>query len=552
MYTVYLVDDEQLVLSGIKYMLDWQSLSCQIVGTASNGQDALDGIRGLCPDIVICDISMPVHSGLELLEIISQSNPDIAFIMLTNYQDFALVQGALRHGAVDYLLKSGISPEQLKLSLEKAKKTHDKRKRLHHIDYVEKFLLENDQSAMESNLMALMRQDSAKPLSDMSRVCEEKGIFSSFALARVYVRLREIQAFPSFSDEDCRRALNSAEDVIRKLASSLFEHMLMCPGEGNSFVLCLSSLDETYPQKVAVLDRKLPYILKNVTGAGTAILSSGVHNGAAGFRKAREELLVLENRYFHSQDRFLLYDPDMAQPSGGKQTPKALSKEGLTESILHLDADQVRVWFSQAELHFSLLYVDRKKAIRECVQLFNCASTVISGMPVCADRAEALLKSSTWISRVSVISTHEEMVQWLEDLCRSLCECLKNVASPPESRDYVKLAKNYVQQHLMEKISLTDVSNAISISPNYLSSLFKKNLSINFVDYVNQQKMKKACELLKQKDYMLYEIANMLHYESAYYFTKTFQKYVGCTPKEYRLAHLNESEPASLPGAEKA
>lgn len=552
MYTVYLVDDEQLVLSGIKYMLDWQSVDCQIVGTASNGQCALDGIRGLCPDIVICDISMPVHSGIELLEIISQSNPDIAFIMLTNYQDFALVQGALRHGAVDYLLKSGISPEQMKASLEKAKKVHDKRKRLHHIDYVEKFLLENGQSAMESNLMALMRQDSSKPLSDMGKMLEENGILSRFALARIYVQLREIQAFPSFSQDDCNRVLNSAEDVIRKLVSSLFEHMLMCPGEGNSFVLCLSCLDENYPQKVRILGRKLPYIIKNVTGAGTAVLSSGVQHGIDGFREARRQLLVLENRYYHIQDRFMLYDSSMEPPRNAAKKPNALSKEQLTESILNLDFESVQEWFSQTELHFSLLYVDRKKAIRECVQVFNCASMVISGMPACSDRAEALLKPSEWISRISVISTHEEMVQWLEDLCQSLCKCLKSASGPQENRDHVKLAQHYVQQHLMDKISLTDVSVAISISPNYLSSLFKKNLSINFVDYVNQQKMKKACELLKQKDYMLYEIANMLHYESSYYFTKTFQKHVGCTPKEYRLVHLNESEPADLPGPEKA
>ena len=542
MYTVYLVDDEQLVLSGIKYMLDWQTLDCQVVGTASNGQDALEGIRSLCPDIVICDISMPVHSGIELLEIISQSNPEVAFIMLTNYQDFALVQGALRHGAVDYLLKTGICPEQLTLSIEKAKKMHDKRSRLYHIDYVEKFLLENDQAAMEANLMALMRQDSSKPLARISKVCQENGIFFSFALARVYVRLHEIQAFPSFSEEDCRRALNSAEDVIRKLASSLFARMLMWPGEGRSFVLCLSSLDESYPQKIAMLGRKLPFLIKNVTGAGIAILSSGIHNGSDGFREARKQLLVLENRYFHTQDKFLFYEPSMEPPSGDGKPAQTLSKEGLTESIMELDPDRVRKWFSQAELYFSLRYVDRKSAVQECILLFNCASTVLSGMPTCAGRAEELLKPSVWISRISMISTHEEMVRWLEDLCRSLCDCLKNAGGVSESRDYVKLAQQYVQQHLMEKISLADVSAAINLSPNYLSSLFKKNLSINFVDYVNQKKMKRACELLKQKDYMFYEIANMLHYESPYYFTKTFQKYVGCTPKEYRLANLGDPE----------
>ena len=110
MTRVFLADDEQLALSGVKYMLDRKSMDCEIVGTADNGQAALDGIRALRPDIVVCDIEMPVYTGVQLLEIFSESAPDIVFIMLTNYQDFELLQSALHFNASDYLLKSGLKP----------------------------------------------------------------------------------------------------------------------------------------------------------------------------------------------------------------------------------------------------------------------------------------------------------------------------------------------------------------------------------------------------------------------------------------------------------
>lgn len=70
--------------------------------------------------------------------------------------------------------------------------------------------------------------------------------------------------------------------------------------------------------------------------------------------------------------------------------------------------------------------------------------------------------------------------------------------------------------------------------PNYLSSLFMRQLSVGFVDCVNQMKMKRAYELLETGNYLIYEVANRLGYENAYYFSKVFRKYIGCTPKEYQ------------------
>ena len=100
--------------------------------------------------------------------------------------------------------------------------------------------------------------------------------------------------------------------------------------------------------------------------------------------------------------------------------------------------------------------------------------------------------------------------------------------------DYVDAAKRYVDSHILERVLVQDVAAAIGITPNYLSSLFKRQLGQNFVDYVNATKVRYACTLLQDGKHMVYEVSHMLGYDNAYYFTKVFKRYMKMTPSEYQ------------------
>lgn len=95
-------------------------------------------------------------------------------------------------------------------------------------------------------------------------------------------------------------------------------------------------------------------------------------------------------------------------------------------------------------------------------------------------------------------------------------------------------AKRYVDSHILERVLVQDVAAAIGITPNYLSSLFKRQLGQNFMDYVNATKVKYACALLQDGTHMVYEVSHMLGYDNAYYFTKVFKRYMKMTPTEYQ------------------
>lgn len=111
MYKVLLVDDEPLVLVGLQGMLDWNRLVWEIAGTARNGREALDLVEELRPDLVVCDIKMPVMGGLALAKKCQELDLGLpVFVMLTSYEEFDYVKQSINLGVVEYLVKLDLTP----------------------------------------------------------------------------------------------------------------------------------------------------------------------------------------------------------------------------------------------------------------------------------------------------------------------------------------------------------------------------------------------------------------------------------------------------------
>ncbi|MBQ8946552.1 MAG: response regulator [Lachnospiraceae bacterium] len=120
-YRILIADDEPLVQIGLKSMLDRDFPSFEVVGTASNGREALKLIGDLSPDVVISDIKMPIMTGPELIEKSHEIHgPRPVFIMLTAYEDFNMARSAFSNEACDYLVKIELSPDALGKALDHA------------------------------------------------------------------------------------------------------------------------------------------------------------------------------------------------------------------------------------------------------------------------------------------------------------------------------------------------------------------------------------------------------------------------------------------------
>ena len=102
---VLLVDDEIMIREGFKRLFDWEAHDCEVVGEAADGMEALAQIDALLPDIAIMDINIPIMNGLKVIQLSRMKHPDIAFVIVSGYDDFSYCREALRLQITDYILK---------------------------------------------------------------------------------------------------------------------------------------------------------------------------------------------------------------------------------------------------------------------------------------------------------------------------------------------------------------------------------------------------------------------------------------------------------------
>ena len=173
MYSVFLVDDEPIVLEGIRTKIDWESSGFTFAGEATDGEIALSMIHELKPDILITDIKMPFMDGLELSAAIKKTQPWIKIIILSGHDEFDYAKKAISIGIEDYLLKPFTS-EDVITSLKKAAAQIDReRTQLSDISKMKEELKTHEKLVQKEFLINLVH--GSADMSGLMTRCQELG-----------------------------------------------------------------------------------------------------------------------------------------------------------------------------------------------------------------------------------------------------------------------------------------------------------------------------------------------------------------------------------------
>ncbi len=104
---------------------------------------------------------------------------------------------------------------------------------------------------------------------------------------------------------------------------------------------------------------------------------------------------------------------------------------------------------------------------------------------------------------------------------------------------YVKKAVDYIIRNYIDDITIGEVAKLLSITESYLSRIFKRETTYTFLEYLSRYRIKKACELMREEDMKIYQIAELVGFEDSRYFSAVFKKYLGKTPTEVRANILS-------------
>lgn len=540
MYRIILIDDEPLILAGIASLICWEEHDCCIVGKATNGHTAIDLILDTRPDIVITDIRMPVMNGLELIQACKEKNCEFAFIFLTNLEDFQLAKEAVHLGATDYLVKLDLKPQTLIQALERAKE-HCSRMESHHNKELYALLLKDSRKQLEQNYFSQLL---LTPPSD-SEFAFNPEIDASYRNA--YLLLLQMKPeqilFGQTEPYDFQFISSQLLDVVSGIGTRYFSSHAMLMPQKDTMLLVVSPKAESDNEKALS-----EFCTKVNVALGTYFALTALFGISQKSRETSqlpqalsEARSALGRCYYDSALGISFYQDQksrLRQPAQREFNINFL-KKSMSAAVLENESQDLKEIFRELSELFAQYKPDKPQAVSACINIYSYLHDLLQNE---STRENAFPYSIDIAKQLSGLGSLDDILLWLDSFCEKICAMLAE-RKEKRSDKFVYMAKRYIHEHYREKLTLSEIAEHLTISPGYLSSTFSRYMNKTVSDYIAEVKIEHAKELIDSGQYLIYEIADQLGFENAYYFSKVFKKVTGMAPKNYECwRKLNKTD----------
>lgn len=537
MKRIMIVDDEFLVRIGIKSMLPWEENGFQVVGEAVSGQDALAKIPACQPHIILTDLVMEPMDGLGLIERCRLLYPDIQFIVLSNYNDFEKVKTAMKLGARDFFFKLTASPAELLALLNVISREIDERRLTER--EAEQFINRNA-GAIRKRLLRVMMDGAYADESELLRELALIDVGCDLSKPYCLVRLQLADVKLLSADSDSSLLNQSLESMVAQVFSEDYRMQTFRMDGG----ACLAVVNQRPGEPAAGLSRALgERFLKldacTVQYMGMRVMGalSGVQPGLRGFSKAAAECEELLGRcYLMRQNRLCM--PDGARVSAAPLIWPERWPIGDWQS--HLASFEFEAAAQYLDGLFACLYalrdVDANSVREGLLGLYRALKHDSRSKGLAADEpADARgLPLYRTILKSDLLSTVERSFR--EVLARHREECGK-VEGRRLKREIAQ-AVAHVRTNLSGELNIATSAALAHMSESYFSRLFKSEMGVGFVEFVNGARIEKAKQMLTCTDLRIGEIAQAVGMDNPNYFSILFRKQAGMSPGEYRAKHV--------------
>lgn len=495
MLGVLLVDDEPNLRQGIKLMIPWEDLGCEIVGEANDGDEGLNAIMSLRPDIVIADVKMPGKTGIEMIEAAKAMGFKGKALILSGYSDFSYAKTAIALGVENFILKPVDEDElidAIKTVGEKIRREKDRRfKQEIGREYLNEQLVRG-LFAGNGDVVSSVREKYQYPsycaaiigctdtAESSSRYEAVNSFFESFSNADIVTAdISGVRAvlFKGWCDEDIKAALDR----------------LYTNGAGKLFICCGKTVRT--PGEITDSYR----FAESIFRAGFIYRHLGVvypENPAASAPEPDSGLPGSICAFIEINDK-------------GKMNARI---DSFVESMMYVGNTPER-----AKVSFITLVIDvRSRILRNT-----------------ADKKPETIITDSFIASLENRETLWDMAMAVKDAFGRLSdECFGKTTKSTMER-----VVQYIRANYKKELRLEGLAEIFGYNSAYLGKIFHQYTGENFNNFIDEIRISEAKRLLADEEYKVYEVAEMVGYTNINYFHNKFKKNVGVSPLTFKKQH---------------
>ncbi|MCR4998896.1 MAG: response regulator [Lachnospiraceae bacterium] len=527
MLSIMLVDDEVLVRTNIKLMLNQYEDDFVVCGEASSAEEAIKLLTRLKPDVILSDMVMAGMNGVDFCKYIHANDIKVHFVALSNYDDYKLVHDTLKNGGEDYLLKHELTAERLKDTLVAMKPIDETReaesKELS--TFQEKFVLD-----LITHLVA-NPEDIAYRLKTLDLRIDRTN------LIQILMRVDNYASITNENDLQRKRTinfsvLNIGNEILKTYPSGILTHI-----DGDYYSILISfaqersqaAMREIIQNVIRQISSNLKTYLNIVSSFVVSKKSDSIDMLPENYREAYQ---IMKQSLF-SEAGTIVFAEDMNANRDADDIKEILDKE--------LEKQIVESFYVPMEDEEHALFVEevfaRLKKEKLDYKATNNVLMKLLGLFIDACKNNAIEFSSINKSEASpfeqlaAMSTLDQAREWFMDCFQSMNGLLASAYQG--NSEYVRKCLTYIQINYREPISLDATAESIGISKSYLSTMFKEEIGQGFSEYLNTYRIKKAKSLMAHEQ-DLHVVAFDCGFQDYSYFFKVFKKVTGMTPAEYK------------------
>ena len=488
--SVLIVDDENVSREYIKGLINWEANGFSLVGEAQSAEEAMKILENKDIDIVLLDVYMPGDNGVVLSRWISHHYPSVAMIAISSYDNYDFVRGVLKNGAHDYILKHRLNKEILLSSLNALVRRIENKENSGYT------------SEMENAVESWLFKYGTDPYEGES--------------GRLVVTTASV-AWPNDPPDDIRTAITQGILSLLEENSSPEQLITAVYAPPNVFIICTLYKSET----------------SEATIQGEQFLRN---------MRNKNNIKLIYNL------EFVVIDPSLMMERG--KIPKYIQKFMTGTKVSTMDHGatihpNIALTIDQQKQLLSALSQRNEQAISVLItDIYNDIPDNNMGARVIITKElfEIIIKAAKeYQIKLDYFLKGEDLFKWAQNkklpelrdgIIALYRQVIKEIKGHHDLSEHIRCANEYINNKFMHDIKLEDVAKHIGVSSSYLSRLYRQELEMTFVEYINGVRINAAKAFL-DSGMPIKNVVTACGFQRYNYFFKVFKDHEGITPKQY-------------------